>query len=84
MLQNKQFHNSTTKKVSIMCNIELVKSQMDLLKVLANERYRKAIISKAGSYFIKAICQGIHNVLKGNISISKYEQERLKKFGKVL
>jgi hypothetical protein len=67
-----------------MSNIELVKSQMDLLKVLANERYRKVIISKADSNLVKAICQGIHNVLKGNISISNYERERLKKFRKVL
>jgi hypothetical protein len=67
-----------------MSNIELVSSQLDLLKALANERYRKAIIKKADSKLIRAICEGIHNVLKGNISINKTDREHLKQFRKVL
>ena len=65
-------------------NTELVSSQLDLLKVIAIPKYRKAILLNADKKLIEAICQSIHNVLVGNINITLSERNRLKKFRKTL
>ena len=62
----------------------LVNSQIDLLKVLANKKYRKAVILHADKKLIQAICESVHNVLVGNINISEIERTKLKKFRKTL
>ena len=65
-------------------NTDLVHSQIDLLKVLAINKYRKAILLNADKKLVEAICQTIHNVLVGNINITASDRERLKKFRKTL
>ena len=65
-------------------NTELVKSQLDLLKVLAIGKYRKAVLLKADKKLVVAICESIHNVLAGNINITETDRLRLKKFRKTL
>lgn len=69
-----------------MSKLDLVKSQIDILKVLAQSktRYRNAILKKADKSLIQAICEIVHNVLKGNINISTQDRENLKKYRKTL
>ena len=66
--------------------IENLKSQLDLLKILARpkSKYRKLIIQSADKKLVQAICECIHNVLKGNINISESEKKRLKSYRSVL
>jgi hypothetical protein len=65
---------------------ELVKSQLDLLKILAhpNNKYRKAILIHADKKLVQAICESIQNVLNGNVVINHNEKEKLKKFRSTL
>jgi len=43
---------------------------------------RKAILSKADKNLVAAICQTIHNMLEGNLSINNNDFKNIKKYKK--
>lgn len=61
-------------------------SHLDILKILAQpkNKYKNTIIASADKHLIKTICEGIYNLLRGNISISDSDKEKLKKYKNTL
>jgi hypothetical protein len=66
-------------------NLKLVGSQIDLLKVISkSKKYRDAILHKADKELVEAICECVHNIIKGNIPIKSTDRNQLLKFRKIL
>lgn len=65
---------------------ELLKTQLDLLKVIGSARtpYRTAILQHADKNLVHVLCEIIHNVLKGNLKIPQEDKEKLRKFRRTL
>jgi len=63
-----------------------LKSQLDLLKVLAKpkNKYRKAILMHADRELVHVLCEIIENVLHGNVKIPDHDKERLRRFKSTL
>ena len=59
---------------------ENLKQNLELIKLLANPRYRKKIILSGDKNLIAALCDIIYNVLNGNINISSTERQKLNKY----
>jgi hypothetical protein len=66
--------------------IELIKSQFELIKLIANssKKYRKAVIASADKKLVTALAEIVLNLLAGNININKNELDSLKKYKYVL
>ena len=61
--------------------MENIISQKNLLRELSKTKspYKKVILGKADSKLIQAICEGVYNILEGNIQLdSKSKQDLLK------
>jgi hypothetical protein len=66
-------------------DLKLVGSQIDLLKVISkSKKYRDAILHKADKELVAAICECVHNIIKGNLPIKRKDREQLLKFRKIL
>jgi len=61
-----------------------VTAQFDLLKILENPRYRKALLVHADKKLITAICEIIYNVLHNKIQINQSAKSKLIKHRKFL
>jgi hypothetical protein len=66
-----------------MC-IKNLDKQKDMLCLLSKCKpaMRKAILSKDDKNLVAAICQTIHNMLEGNLSINNNDFKNLKKYKK--
>ena len=64
--------------------LEHMKTHYDLIKVLGNPKYRKAILVHADKGLINAICEIVYNVLRNNINISESDKAKLIKHRKFL
>jgi hypothetical protein len=56
-----------------------IQSQFDLIKALANPKYRKAILAKADKHLINALCHIIYNVLRNSVQLSPTDRAKLLK-----
>jgi hypothetical protein len=65
-------------------SLDNLKSQIDIIKVLGNPKYRKAILAHADKRLITSLCELIYNVLKNNINISEQNRAKLLKHRKFL
>lgn len=63
-----------------------IKANLDNLNLLCkcNKKKIKSIISNSNKKFINCICECILNCLNGNVSLTKNEINRLKKYKNVL
>jgi len=65
-------------------SLENLIRQKDFLKARSKPVYRKALLEKADKKLIRAIQESIYNALKGNISYSADEIQKLKKYKNIL
>jgi len=64
--------------------IKDIQSQFELLSILGNAKYRRAVLAKADKKLVNVICEVVYNVLKRNISIPEHVRTRLFKHKKLL
>ena len=69
-----------------LIKIKNILEQKHLLKELSKKksRYSKSIINRADSNLIKAICEGILNVLEGKVNLTELDKNKLKKYKFIL
>ena len=58
-----------------------LRKHAELLKVLAsaNPKLKKAIVNGADSPLIKTLCDCANNILKGNVSLTKCQKNKLRR-----
>jgi hypothetical protein len=56
-----------------------IHGQLDLIKVLANPKYRKAILAHADKHLINAICHIVYNVLRNSVHLNPQTRAKLLK-----
>jgi hypothetical protein len=59
--------------------VKEIQKQLDIIKVLANPKYRKAILHHADKHLVNAICEIIYNVLKNTVNIKPADRAKLLK-----
>ena len=67
-------------------NLEIISSQLDLLRVLANSKtkVRQAIIINADRKLIIAICEIVFNVLEKNLTLDESDLIKIKRYRFIL
>ena len=56
-----------------------VRKYLPLLRFLQESKHAKHIIDKSDREIIDVICECVHNIIQGNVDLSKDQKKRLKK-----
>lgn len=60
------------------------KQHVEHLKLLAKSKTKKTILRKCPNSLIKAVCECVLNVLKGNVPLNKHQKRKITAYKKVV